>query len=108
MISSIFLGEVHGISQQSMTAIIREVSTALAKRMKEFISFPTDPEELQKTKTEFFQIAGFPQCVGAIDCTQIKIKNPGGEYGGRHRCRKGFYSLNVQVFFEKRVLFVPI
>ncbi|XP_055904160.1 putative nuclease HARBI1 isoform X1 [Eupeodes corollae] len=48
-------------------------------------------------KQDFFSIARFPQCIAAVDCTHIKIKNPGGEFGSRHRCRKNFYSINVQV-----------
>ncbi|KAK9736296.1 DDE superfamily endonuclease [Popillia japonica] len=36
-------------------------------------------------------------CQGVIDCTHIKIANPGGDNGEVFRNRKGFFSLNVQV-----------
>lgn len=43
-------------------------------------------------------VSGFPNVVGCVDGTQIKIKAPNvneGEYVNR----KGFHSLNVQVIF---------
>lgn len=80
-----------------MTGIIRKVVTALASRMQSYIYYPLDREGIRKLKVGFYNIASFPQCIGTIDCTHIKIKNPGGELGGRHRCRKGFYSINLQV-----------
>jgi hypothetical protein len=30
------------------------------------------------TKQGFFQIAGFPRVVGAVDCTHVSIQSPGG------------------------------
>lgn len=41
--------------------------------------------------------ARFPKCVGAIDCTHIKIQAPRIEDPEVFRCRKGFFSYNVQV-----------
>lgn len=82
-----------------MSRIIRKVVAALAGKMSNFIKFSVQPMALQRTKEGFYNIAQFPQCIGAIDCTHVKIKSPGGEIGGRYRCRKGFYSINVQVTF---------
>ncbi|KAK5647950.1 hypothetical protein RI129_002842 [Pyrocoelia pectoralis] len=36
-------------------------------------------------------------CIGALDCTHIKIQSPGGADAERFRNRKGFFSYNVQV-----------
>lgn len=39
-----------------------------------------------------------PNVVDAIDCTHIKIKNPGGEYSALYVNRKGYFSLNVHEY----------
>uniref|UniRef100_A0A8W8MP63 DDE Tnp4 domain-containing protein n=1 Tax=Magallana gigas TaxID=29159 RepID=A0A8W8MP63_MAGGI len=54
------------------------------------------PRDVSSYKSRFFEIAGFPNVVGCVDGTQIKIKAPNvneGEYVNR----KGFHSLNVQM-----------
>jgi len=38
-----------------------------------------------------------PGIGGCIDCTHIKIQNPGGPDGEVFRNRNGYFSLNVQV-----------
>ncbi|XP_031358099.1 putative nuclease HARBI1 [Photinus pyralis] len=53
-------------------------------------------EEQNLAISGFYQIAGFPGVLGAIDCTHIKIQSPGGEYAERFRNRKGYFSVNVQ------------
>lgn len=49
----------------------------------------------------FLEIGGFPGIVGCIDCTQIAIIAPKTEDpempGLIFYCRKGYYSLNVQI-----------
>lgn len=44
----------------------------------------------------FFNVAGFPCVIGCIDCTHVPIQSPGGTDAETFRCRKGFFSLNVQ------------
>ncbi|XP_018375209.1 PREDICTED: putative nuclease HARBI1 [Trachymyrmex cornetzi] len=39
--------------------------------------------------------------IWCIDCTHIRIANPGRNYGEVFRNRKGWFSLNVQVYFFK-------
>ncbi|KAH7961883.1 hypothetical protein HPB52_013099 [Rhipicephalus sanguineus] len=45
---------------------------------------------------EFYRIANFPGVTGCIDCTHVKIKSPGGDDAEVFRCRKGYFSINVQ------------
>jgi hypothetical protein len=40
--------------------------------------------------------SGFPNMIGAIDCTQIKIQAP-HEFEEVYVCRKSIHSINVQV-----------
>ncbi|GBN43185.1 hypothetical protein AVEN_76771-1, partial [Araneus ventricosus] len=43
---------------------------------------------------------GFPAVYGAIDCSHIPIINPGGDLAEVFRCRKGYFSLNVQTISD--------
>ncbi|KAM4585092.1 putative nuclease HARBI1 [Odontesthes bonariensis] len=61
-----------------------------------FISFPGH-RRLYDIKEEFYRIAGFPNVIGAVDCTHIKIKSPSGGHEGDFVKRKNFHSINVQM-----------
>ena len=37
---------------------------------------PTNEDHLNKIKRDFHDIARFPNTVGAIDCTHVRIKSP--------------------------------
>ncbi|KAL4126786.1 hypothetical protein QTP88_010995 [Uroleucon formosanum] len=39
----------------------------------------------------------FPQVIGVIDCTHIRIQFPCQDIGEQYRNRKGYFSFNVQV-----------
>ena len=54
-------------------------------------------DEIYVEVQKFYNVARFPSCMGAIDCTHIKIKNPGGANAELYRNRKGYFSFNVQV-----------
>ncbi|GFX97305.1 putative nuclease HARBI1 [Trichonephila clavipes] len=45
---------------------------------------------------KFYREFGFPGIYGTLDCSLIKILNPGGSLAETFRCRKGFFALNVQ------------
>lgn len=49
-----------------------------------------------RTKHEFYQIAGFPNVLGAVDGTLIPIIAP-KDNKPEYVCRKGFHAMNVQV-----------
>lgn len=81
----------------------------MALRLPDFVKFPQEPEEVNKIKSRFYNIARFPCVIGAIDCTHVRIKCPTRNVGpimaGHFRNRKGYYSLNVQVntYFETHI-----
>ncbi|KAK0135579.1 putative nuclease HARBI1 [Merluccius polli] len=60
-------------------------------------------ERISKSYILFFaEIAGFPNVIGAIDCTHIAIKAPSeGEYA--YVNRKHFHSLNVQIICDAQM-----
>lgn len=90
------LGDHHGISQPTVSRIIKRVVNALATHRDRFIFFP-EGNEVAAVKEDFFNIAACPNIIGAIDGTHVKIKCPGGDNAVQFINRKGFYSLNVQV-----------
>ncbi|XP_064860817.1 putative nuclease HARBI1 [Oncorhynchus nerka] len=61
-----------------------------------FISFPGH-RRLCDIKEEFYRIAGFPNVIGAVDCTHIRIKAPSGAHEADFVNRKSFHSINVQM-----------
>ncbi|CAI6360995.1 unnamed protein product [Macrosiphum euphorbiae] len=68
-------GDTLGYSQASVSIVVKEVSGLQAKCGKKWIRFPSN---LQDTKEQFYLIGEFPGVIGAIDCTHVPIKSPGG------------------------------
>ena len=62
---------------------------------KEYIKIPTDEEGITNLASQCYDRHGFPQCIGAVDGTHIRIKQPKGK-SSQYINRKGCYSLNVQ------------
>ncbi|KAJ8915451.1 hypothetical protein NQ315_003214 [Exocentrus adspersus] len=85
-----------GVSVASASRIIKSVSSTIAALRPEIIQMPQTREELEFTVHKFYEIARFPRCCGAIDCTHVRIISPGGNDGEIYRNRKGYFSLNVQ------------
>lgn len=52
---------------------------------------PYTNEEISELKQNFYNIARFPRCIGALDCTHIKIQSPGGDQAELFRNRKQFF-----------------
>lgn len=99
--SILLIGSMHGISQASVSRIVKCVSKNLALLLPQFIKLPETNEEIRKINSEFYRIASFPNVIGAIDCTHVRIKCPlkklGADLAGHYLNRKQFYSINVQV-----------
>ncbi|XP_045107685.1 putative nuclease HARBI1 [Portunus trituberculatus] len=90
-----------GPSQPAISRAITQTIDALAdiNILKEFISFPINPDVIAAKKAEFAHIAGFPGVVGAIDGTHMRIVAP-KEQEEVYVNRKGYHSINVQVIFD--------
>ncbi|XP_056375375.1 putative nuclease HARBI1 [Hyla sarda] len=63
---------------------------------KDYIKFPASMEEIQAIKEQFYNIAGFPNVLGAIDCTHVALVPP-ADSEHVYRNRKMYRSINVQV-----------
>lgn len=68
-----------GISQSTVSRILPSVCKAILKHLPRFIWMPQTEEERLSKAAAFAEIADFPRCIGAIDCTHVKIVSPGGE-----------------------------
>ncbi|XP_062586830.1 putative nuclease HARBI1 [Saccostrea cucullata] len=75
--------------------------------VRRLINFPTSPDEIRRNQERFFQIAGFPGIVGAIDGTHVQIIAPRqneNDFFNRHH----YHSLNVQVVFHSQCKLIDI
>ena len=59
-----------------------------------------DYEDIFNIRQSFYNIARFPKCIGAIDCSHVKIQSPGGNNAELFRNRKQFFSINVQTISD--------
>ncbi|XP_036339835.1 putative nuclease HARBI1 [Rhagoletis pomonella] len=84
------------ICQQSVSRIIFQVSTSIARKTKDLVKFPSTAEKFNRVKQQFYELAHFPGVIACVDCTHIKIRSPGGLSAEVYRNRKGWFSINVQ------------
>ena len=100
-------GDLHGISQPSVSRCVHAVSKLLTHKASGYISFPTDDAAQRNNMDEFYRIANFPNVLGCIDGTQIQILSPVLNEN-IYVCRKGFHSLNVQAICNAQLEFINI
>jgi len=90
------VGDLAGVSPPTVSRIIRKVSNEISILVQNFITFPTTQRERSETMTNFYALAKFPGVLGAINCTHVAIRSPGGNDAELYRNRKGYFSVNVQ------------
>lgn len=95
---------LHKISQPTVSRTVTQFVDALSSPevVAHFIKFPTERNEIRQTKEDFYNIARFPNVIGAIDGTQIQIQAPSEEeatYVNRH----GYHSINCQVRLKSKL-----
>jgi hypothetical protein len=88
--------DFNGIDKSTASRVIDKVIRAIASLKHTYIKMPENNFEIHEVCHGFYNIAKFPRCIGAIDCTHIKIQSPGGDNAETFRNRKGFFSFNVQ------------
>lgn len=72
------VGDLHGISKASMSLLLPRVCRALCQ-MLDNIRFPSSQQSINAIKQNFYDVARFPNVVGAIDGTLIPIRGVGGD-----------------------------
>ncbi|XP_037972328.2 putative nuclease HARBI1 [Plutella xylostella] len=102
------IGDLGGFSVASCSRIVKRVTEAIVSLRAEFIKFPESEEEQRKVKRDFFKIAKFPNVLGCIDCTHVRIQSPGGDDAEIFRNRKGYMSINVQTISTAQLLVTDV
>lgn len=102
------VGDLSGIDKSTASRIIWNVTRAIASLYHRYIKMPEAEEEIREISQQFYNIARFPKCVGALDCTHVKIVSPGGDNAEIYRNRKGFFSFNVQAICDAKCTFQDV
>ncbi|XP_051816643.1 putative nuclease HARBI1 [Acanthochromis polyacanthus] len=101
------VGDAEALSKATVCREIRRVYVTLKTYLNRFVTFPGHLEP-QRIKEEFYSIAGFPNVLGAIDCTHICIRAPSGPAEADFVNQKSFHSINVQMICDGRCLITNI
>ncbi|ETL93321.1 hypothetical protein L917_08498 [Phytophthora nicotianae] len=94
---------VLGMSKSSAVVYINQVLSVLSKMAKQKITLPSTSAEIKRVSLGFEKIAGFPDVIGAIDGSLIRISRP-AEHEGWY-CRKNFPAVNMQAVVDHQTAF---
>ncbi|XP_031327357.1 putative nuclease HARBI1 isoform X1 [Photinus pyralis] len=102
------VGDFVHADKSTVCKIVSKVSRLIASIAREFIYMPRNEVEIASAQNKFYDIAGFPRVIGAIDGCHIKIQSQGGADAEIYRNRKGYFSVNVQAVTSADLLFQDI
>lgn len=102
------IAEQTGFHQSTVSRVINETVPLIAGMAGDWIQFPSNGSEKQCAKERWFAEMGFPCCIGAIDCTHVRIDKPSGSFGDEYINRKGFPSLIVQATCNEKCVFTSV
>lgn len=74
----VVVGDFLGVHRSTVCKTIYRVCTAIALLRPQFLKMPENIDEVTEARQGFYNIARFPRCIGAIDCTHVRIQSPGG------------------------------
>lgn len=83
-----------GISHPSLSAIISVALNGILNMGSRYIRFPYTVREQAEIKMQFAAMSGFPNIIGAIDCTHVAIRAP-SENEFAYVNRKHVHSISV-------------
>ncbi|CAG2185824.1 HARBI1 [Mytilus edulis] len=89
------VGDTLGLDKGTVSRVVQDTTAALCKRQNEFVKWPRRDAEKNKIKAGNYRIGGFPNVIGAIDGTHIRIQAPTTDEAS-YVNRKGYHSINVQ------------
>ena len=101
-------GDTTGLSQPSVSKLLRSFTVALCRHRRQFINFPEDAESIRTVKERFYEMSRMPNVLGAVDGSLIPIKAPSPETEHNFICRKGFHCMNVQAVCNADLLFTNV
>uniref|UniRef100_A0A803JI78 Putative nuclease HARBI1 n=1 Tax=Xenopus tropicalis TaxID=8364 RepID=A0A803JI78_XENTR len=91
------VGGIYGaVSQLTFPQCLGQVLDAIHSVSGNYINFPTNRNEWNTVKRQFYCVSDIPNVLGAIDCTHVAFNSP---LDKEHifRNRKGYHSLNIQI-----------
>ncbi|VDI74702.1 Hypothetical predicted protein [Mytilus galloprovincialis] len=89
------IGDTMGYDKATVSRAVNDVTNALLDVKDNFIQWPKDINSKNRMKCGFQRPMNFPNVLGCIDCTHIKIQGP-SEDEAAFVNRKEFHSVNVQ------------
>ncbi|XP_068565314.1 putative nuclease HARBI1 [Cebidichthys violaceus] len=98
------IGDAENFNKGAVCRAIRDVYLALKSVVHIFVTFPGH-RRLCYIKEGVYKIAAFPNVIGALDCTHVRIKRPSGVNEGDFVNRKSFHSINVQMICDADCIF---
>jgi len=101
------VGRSTGLSQASVSRVITGVTDALCNLAGRTITFPLTRQTITDNKQAFSAIAGFPNVIGAIDCTHIPIKSPANNEEA-YVNRKNIHTINVQAVCDANMRLLDV
>lgn len=89
-------GDLINVHRTTAGRALNNVINGLLALKPLYITMPNTQEQCSEKKRAFYRLGGFPNAIGAIDCSHIKILCPPGDNNELFRNRKGFFSINAQ------------
>lgn len=89
------VGELIGVDQSTASRTVHRVTAAFLPQLPHWISLPSRAEA-GRMKQKFYAMQQFPNVVGCVDGTHVRIQAP-QEVEHEYVNRKNFHSINVQV-----------
>lgn len=86
------VGDTLGRDKATVSHTLSAVIDALCDLRGQYIVWPDDVSE---NKRQFYRISGFPNVLGCVDGTHVRILKPGRERQKAYINRKRFASINV-------------
>ncbi|XP_034036877.1 putative nuclease HARBI1 [Thalassophryne amazonica] len=96
-----------GITQSTMSRILPHVLAGIRDLAPCYIRFPYNNAEQAVIKRDFHELADFPNVIGAIDCTHVRLRPPSvNDYA--YVNRKNYHSINVQLICDAHMRLVNV
>lgn len=92
-----------GVGKATAFRAVRRITYALHCLAPRFIQWPKG-ETVRCTINEFSKIKNFPNVIGALDGSHIKIRAP-KEDAASYICRKQFHAIHLQAVCNKKCVF---